>query len=481
MNRSKISMCAATIRCVLTALALASCAATDAPTVESPAPDYSWIDAIGERAIDESGIVGLAIAVAKDGETVYSGAFGHSDAERQRPATVDTMFDVASVGKQFTAAAILMLHEEGKLDLNDKVREYVPEMPDHLPNATIRQLLSHTAGFVEADLDEANPPAEYQQKRYGAELLSDYSLQNGETLFLPGETFWYSNTGYLLLGIVIERASGERYDQYLRRVLLEPLELNDVTVAARGPEYRMAQAINRSDTGIKEVPFIDMTAYGGAGSVCASIVDLLAWFRGLNDGHVIQAETLELMRSPSKVTGTESQALVPYGMAQRIGMFFGHPRVGHTGTFTGGSAALYVYPEDGLEIAVLSNTYGSGTRHAHTVESEIAMQMLSATLPDYDAIRQPLDAAQKQLITGDFSNGFNASFDSDDYLVVRQHDEVIESGLIHIGDLHFRDPANPMVHEYFLMDGDQVGWWVYSTSGSYVSVERRNTSHTQDD
>ena len=434
---------------------------------------YQWIDEIGQRTIVDQGTVGLSIAVAIQGKTVFTGVYGHADVEAKRPVQTDTAFDIASVGKMFTAAAILKLSEEGKLSLEQTARDFIPELPGHFPDASIRQLLSHTSGFVDARLDELNPPDRYKRKRYGIELLSDYALQNGEVQYRTGETFVYSNAGFLVLGIIVEQASGKRYDEYVRAHLLEPLGLDGVSVADRVAGPRMSEALRHGEEGIVEVPFIDMTAYSGAGSVCASPSELLTWLQALNAGDVISPESLQLMRTPSAVVGNSDKQKIPYGMAQRIGVLHGHRRVGHTGTFDGGSAVLNFYPDDGLEIAILSNTRGEGVPHARSIETEIASRILGVTPPDFPRMQKPLTEDQKNAISGNYSRGFNASFSEIDELIVTRNEEIIEKGLIHVGEMVFRDPANPLVYQYFLMDGESAGWWVYSVSGAYIEVERR--------
>ncbi len=462
---------------------LASCVSGDAarPTaalartsVESIAAEtVIGIESELRSAIEDGGLVGVSVAVAAGGAPVYAQGFGHADAGRSIPATKDTAFDVASIGKHFTAVAILLLRDEGRLSIDQKARDWVPELPDHFPDATIEQLLRHTSGFVDGELDEQNPPPEYRKKRYGAELLSDVAIARGSAEFPPDRTWVYSNAGYVVLGIIVERASGARYDRFVRERLLDPLRLDGISVLERVSEPRMAQALRRTESGVAEMPYIDMTAYGGAGSICASVVDLMTWWRALNDGSLLSPESLATLRSASTVTGVADRAEVPYGMAQRLGRLGGHRKVGHTGTFDGGSAALYYYPDDDLAVAVLSNTRGLGTPHARSLEAEIALEILD-TEPT-ETRRAPLSEEQKALIRGRYGHGgkkrFIAQFEGDELIVVI--DDRPAERLVHVGGLEFRNPAKPLVHEYFLMDGARVGWWVYNESASYVEVLRR--------
>ena len=147
------------------------------------------IRTLAEQAITEEGIVGLSIGVALDGEIVFQEGFGYIDEARTVPATAETGYDAGSIGKQFTAAAILQLVERGELSLDQSVHSIVPNIPSSFPDATIEQLLRHTSGFVSYEVDVYNAPADYLEPRYGEQLLTDTELLQGEALFPPGETF----------------------------------------------------------------------------------------------------------------------------------------------------------------------------------------------------------------------------------------------------------------------------------------------------
>ncbi len=431
------------------------------------------IRSIGNRAVKDDGMVGLSIGVAIDGVIVFSDGFGNADSDRSVSATAGTIYDIGSIGKQFTAVAILQLAERGELSLGDRVRSFVPELPPHFPDATIEQLLRHTSGFVSEELDELNAPIEYTRPRYGLELLSDVALQAGRMLFTENETWVYSNAGYLVLGLVVEAASGMRYDQYIRQHVLEPLAPHSMRVGEYAPPPQGSERLRRTHEGVAPVPFIHMSAYGGQGSICSSVIDLLHWSDALNDGRIISRNSLSLFRSTTQVRGAEGTAEIPYGMAQRFGSIDGHSKVGHTGTFDGGSAALAYYPGASLEIAVITNTRGQGTPHAYHIETEIAKLILGIPAPDVRAQRTPVTHEQRQAIEGAYTNGniFVATIERDELVAMRDGREIAR--LVHIGGMRFRDPDAPDVFEWFIMDGKNAGWWVHSVSGNFLEVVRR--------
>lgn len=462
---------------VVVAVMLAGCTrpalrVNDAPRL-SPTLEAE-IDAIGERVVTEDGIVGLSIAVAQNGTIVYARGFGHADAARTIPATADTIYDIASVGKQFTAAAIIQLVEHGKLTYGTRVKSLVPELPEHFPDATVEQLLRHTSGFVGGELDELNAPADYATPRYGLELLTDASLQTGRTLFAPEETWVYCNPGYLVLGLVVEAASGERYDDYVRDHVLAPLAPHGMLVCEYAPPPRGSRGLRRTEEGVAPVPFIHMSAYGGQGTICSSALDLIRWSIALSEGRIFSHESLVAFRTPSTVRGTHAIASIPYGMGQRLGVMDGHAKAGHSGTFDGGSAALFTYPDDNLDVAVISNTRGHGTPHAVSIEAEVAKLLLGVEPPDVEARRTPVSEAQKNAIEGTYTDGkrLTARIEGDELVEFEDGKEV--GRLVHIGNMRFRRPDKPDIYEWFVINGnDTAGWWIYSMSGNFLDVMRR--------
>ncbi|KAA3604910.1 MAG: class A beta-lactamase-related serine hydrolase [Planctomycetota bacterium] len=457
---------------VLTLIATIGCTTTQREVVITD-QQLQAVRAIGERFVTEAGIVGLSIGISVGGEIVFAEGFGHADAVRSIAVDEHTLYDIASVGKQFTAVAILSLLERGALSLEDRVRAYVPDLPAHFPDATINQLLRHTSGFVSGELDELNPPADYRRPRYGLKLLTDVELQTGRTIFRPEENFVYSNAGYLVLGLVVEAASGRRYDQYIRDQLLIPNQLEGMLVCERGEPPRMSQALHRTSDEVRPVPHIDMTAYSGQGAICTSVIDLLRWSHALNSGRILKPTSLKLFRSPSTLGGDHAELTVPYGMAQRLGHLGGHVKAGHSGTFDGGSATLMVYLQDDLEIAVIANTRGDGTPHAYRIELEIAKLLFGIALPDVSSQRRPLDPKDARRVAGTYSTGadqYEAAFEKDE-LIVLQDGRPIER-LVHIGSLRFRSMIDPSVLQSFILDGDGAGWWIYDLSGNYLEVLR---------
>lgn len=429
---------------------------------------------IARQAVANEGIVGLSIAVAIGDKIALVEGYGHLDLEKTRSATADTIYDIASIGKQFTAAAVLQLVDDGKLYLNDQIGNVVPATPEYFPNATIYELLHHTSGFVSGKLDELNPPPGLEKPRSGLEVLDDVGLQQGHIEFGRSETFQYSNSGYLLLGLAVESVSVRPYPEFVRDRLFTPAGMRNATVYDRSEEADMADSLHRSDEGVRRVPLIHMSVYAGQGSICSSVIDLIRWNNALERGEILAASSMREYRSTGRVRGYAGNADMPYGAGQRLGSFHGHRKVGHTGTYDGGSAVLATYPDADLTIAVLTNTNGRGVPHARTIESRVAALLLGVEDPVEPPTARPVPADVRSRIEGIY-NGGNNHYEArfiDDALHVLLGDKTVGS-LVWVGGMEFRDPDNPSVRDWFIMDGEVAGWWVYEVDGMCMNVSRR--------
>ncbi|MCA8953942.1 MAG: beta-lactamase family protein [Planctomycetes bacterium] len=459
---------------MLPALALFLGCAARPEVAPAPAIELDAIRGLANRAVTDGGIVGLAIGIAVDGRTVFAEGFGFADLERRRSVTAKTIFDVGSVGKQFTAAAILRLADRGELSLDDRVRKHVPATPANFPDATLADLLHHTSGFVDGDFDELHPPAALARPQHGLELLANTALQGGRAALPPRSNWTYSNSGYVLLGLVVESVSGRSYADFVAAELLEPLGVDSITVGVRPTGERSADSLRRVGDDVVRVPSIDMSVYGGAGSVCSDVVGLLAWEHALDGGRVLSPASWHACRTPGELVGRSAATASPYGMAQRLGSLHGWRKVGHTGSYAGGSAVLSHYPELGLTIAIATNTRGGDTPHALRLETEIAELVLAGCGPTAAPSALPIPPEVRVAIEGTYSNGRTRSNAHivDDHLVVREGDREV-GRFAYAGGLAFFDPARPLRREWFELDGPRAGWWVYARDGFPMGCLRR--------
>jgi CubicO group peptidase (beta-lactamase class C family) len=307
------------------------------------------IDADVHAVLLHTDTPGAAIAVFKDGRLVYRQAYGLRNREGHLPASVDTWFEIGSITKQFTAAAILQLQEAGKLSIDAKLATYLPDAP-HANEVTLRQLLSHTSGLPEyldgPDIEQvATRPATFDQL---VARIKDKPLD-----FAPGSRWSYSNTGYLMLGRVIEVVSHEPYRQYVRTHLLDPAGMTDTfTVADEGRHPTMAVGYRHAQGKLERAPTIHDTFGGAAGNLVSTLDDLERWNRALMGGKIVSPADYALMATSVMTTEKGS---AEYGLGLFVDSVEGQPRVGHTGGSFGFTTANEYFPKQGVRIIAFTN------------------------------------------------------------------------------------------------------------------------------
>ncbi|HEX2205711.1 MAG TPA: serine hydrolase domain-containing protein [Longimicrobium sp.] len=318
----------------------------------SPARLASAVDSLARAAVAETG-GGVSVAIVLGDSVILARGYGVADAGAGVAAGPETVYRAGSIAKQFTAAALLRLAEAGRLSLDDPLSKHLPDFPLRGRAVTLRQLLSHTSGlrgytsapeFRRAEREDV--PREW--------MLSLLGRRGFE--FAPGEAWSYSNTGYYLLALVVERASGMAYAEYVRAELARPLGLPSTAdcgdaVVSVDPSRRAA-GYTFAEGRLREADPISPAATLGAGSLCASAPDLARWARALATGRVVGLDAYREMTTEGRLSdGTR----LGYGLGQFVGTLDGVRRVQHGGTMNGFQAQLAYYPEAGLAIAVLAN------------------------------------------------------------------------------------------------------------------------------
>ena len=328
-----------------------------------------------------SAIPGLSAAILFPDGTVWLGTSGFAQVATKTPVTTQTAFAVASVSKTFTSALILALCEEGKLTLGTSVAKVLPGLGLD-PKITVRRLLDHTSGlrdfFLDARIDKA------LQGARGRTWTAARSLSYvGKPFSKPGRSFHYSNTNYLLLGMLAERVDGRSLAVQLRERFFGPLGLThtfeQIGQTAKGPVahgYRFltaakaAKPIDLSD-GTTMMPFTSVvTAAGAAGSIASTPEDLVRWAKALYGGNVLQPMTRIAMLTDVAMTGSR-KATLPYGLGIQSVDIAGRRALGHTGRLLGFRSIVRWLPSEGIAIAVLTN-------QSRTDPAPIAQSLLQA-------------------------------------------------------------------------------------------------------
>jgi CubicO group peptidase (beta-lactamase class C family) len=336
---------------------------------------------------------GCALGVAQNGRTLLSRAYGMADLEHDVPNTPETVFEAGSVSKQFTAAAIVLLARQGKLSLDDDVRRWIPEVPDYGTPITLRHLLNHTSGLRDwgTVVQLAGWPrgTRIHTHAHALDVISRQKSLN----FTPGEEFLYSNTGYNLLAMVVEKASGVSFAEFSRRELFEPLGMtrtqwrDDFTRMVKG----RAQAYTRGDSAWhQQMPFENVHGNGG---LLTTVGDLLRWNQALTDGTLAGLDTLE---TQGVLTGGRK---IDYALGLYIQRYRGTREVAHGGATAGYRAYLARYPEHGLSVALLCNAASANPSGAFRAVDAILGDRLRDEAPAPAAV-VPMEVAELERRAG---------------------------------------------------------------------------------
>lgn len=365
----------------------------------------SAVAPIAERALQEQGIVGFSVGISHKGQPVYLAGFGIADLEQQRLPTGDTQYEIASISKMFTAVLILQLVEKGLLDLDAPVASYLSEYEGPLRTAPIRSLLNHTSGFRDGPLSYTRTPTPIGLGRKTSaiqERVTDPVLSRGEASFSPGYHFRYSNGGYLLLGLIIEKVTRKPFGDVVREQIFEKVGMIHSTVGELDRRYATRYYLRRESGDPVSVPTLEIP-HDGSGSIISTPRELLAFQSALNDGRLLTAASLKLMREPTVIKSSTGSVKVPFGFSTAHGPVGGRQKLGHQGTWSG-STVLAHYPDEGLTIAVLTNTdaFGAGSTHALELESSIAHAIFRDTSPVFSPTPLPFDEEFASLLTGRF-------------------------------------------------------------------------------
>jgi len=333
-------------------------------------------------AYERTDAPGCALGVIRDGEFIYRRGYGMANLEYALPLGPQSVFRIGSTSKQFTAAAIALLAERGKLSLDDPLRRHFPEFPGWADGVTVRQLIHHSSGIRDylelAFLAGKADDADYYTDAWVLDLLS----RQRETNFPPGAQYLYSNSGYLLLAHIVQRVSGQSLRQYAAEHIFGPLGMRDThfhddhshVVPRRASGYAPA-----TDGGYR----ISMTTLDlvGDGGVFTTVDDLLLWDRNFYDNRLGQGgpRLITTMTTPGSLTGGET---LDYAFGLRIDDFEGLSLISHGGAFVGYRAEMLRFPQQRLSVAVLCN-------RADATPSQLAREVARQFLPPRPGTRPP--------------------------------------------------------------------------------------------
>lgn len=298
----------------------------------------------------ERHIPGLALAVVVDGRIRLAKGYGVADLELRTPVREDSPFLVASITKMFTATATMLLVQDGKVRLDAPIGDYLDELPAHWRPLTVRQLLAHTSGLGSHSAHDVSPcgPGPEESRYTHQDVIAEIACLPLD--FEPGSDWSYSDTGYLVLGLLIERMSGLAYDDFLRRRIFTPLGMASTRLMGPiGVEDGRATGYAWVDGELRRGPVLNRVVEGPSGGLVSTVVDLAKFDGALARGDLLPVPVLMTMWRPAEV-GTAR-----YGLGFGLRPVGGRQQIGHTGGGPSAATSFARFPDDGFTVIVLTN------------------------------------------------------------------------------------------------------------------------------
>ena len=342
---------------------IATLACTLTSALGAQTSSLAGVDRVVNAEMARTKTPGVAIAIIQKGRVVVAKGYGYANVEHNVPTTVETIFQSGSLGKQFTAAGVMLLVEQGKIGLDDPLTKYFPDAPATWRGITVRNLLTHTSGIPDYEGATDTSVVIDLRRDYTEDDLQRFAYKL-KLEFPAGSRWHYSNTGYVLLGIIVHKASGQFYGDFLRERVFAPLGMTTTRIISeedivphRAAGYRLSAGVLKNQEWV--APKLNTTADG---SLYLSINDLIAWEKGLRSGAILTAASWKMVNDPVTLT---SGNRYPYGFGWFVDTVAGQQRLSHSGSWQGFTSFIARYRGDDLTIIVLTNSAaGSPTRIA---------------------------------------------------------------------------------------------------------------------
>jgi len=331
------------------ALALVGCGGSSAPSPpgQQPGSLAAAVDAVAQAAMQQQGMPGMTVALAKKGSMLYVQGYGVSDLSSRQATQPSVLFEIGSITKQFTAALIMKLQEQGQLHVDDSITTYLPEY--NFPSAiTLRMMLTHTSGLA----NFTDFPQLGDWVRNGvSEATVLTAVSQAPLQFRPGTQYSYSNSNFFALGTIIEKLTGQSYADNLDRYIFQPLGLTNTSYSLPAAGQ---SATGYTDNGSGLVPAIlwDRSAAFAAGALSSNVYDLVAWDNALMNGKVVSPASFKAMTTSN---GFQIPGGGSYGFGLALWTFNNRPIIWHNGQIGGFTAETAVFLDSGFTVVVLTN------------------------------------------------------------------------------------------------------------------------------
>jgi CubicO group peptidase (beta-lactamase class C family) len=446
---------------VLAATAVVLSAAAGAQDKKSAAVDEVFAD------VAKPGSPGCALAVGRGGKIIYEKGYGLANIEENVSITPQSIFDIGSTSKQFTAASILLLEKQGKLSINDDIRKYLPEIPDYGHKITILHLLNHTSGLRDYltlfELAGINTDSVTTDEDALAIIVNQKTLN-----FEPGNEWLYSNSGFFLLSMIVKRVSGKTLAEFSAENIFAPLEMKHTLyrydhtriVANRALAY---DAKETQEGYSINVSYFEQT---GDGAVHTSVEDLLKWDENFYNGKVGGKEFLAELQEPSKLNSGKP---LNYAKGLMVGKYRGLPIAEHGGSWGGYRAQLLRFPEQHFSVACLCNVGNAGPekRALRVADIYLAEEMKEPATREKEGTKR--EKKETVAVTLDKLAGYAGSFRSEELRATYQL--VVEDGKLKLASIQSGDG---FLHSPQHMDLRPVGLdvFVVDDEGLQFAFER---------
>ncbi len=388
---------------------------------------------------------GATVIVTLDGKTLFRQAYGMASIAQQQTMTPETTLRLGSISKQFTAVAILMLAEAGKLSTSDKLVQFLPDYPAQGRQVTIEHLLTHSSGIV-SFTDKADFDANIAREFTVDQMINGFKDDPLE--FAPGTAFNYNNSGYFLLGAIIEKISGMSYAKFVEQNIFAPLGMHNTYYEGHEPSpQRMAAGHTCRDGAFVPCDEISVSQVYAAGALVSNVDDMARWENAIASGKLISVENCRRAFTPYILADGSSCG---YGYGWEIGSLQQRPMLAHSGGINGFMTSALRLPEDKLFVAVLSNA-DFGIVDPEYLAHKIGAIALGEPLVDFEEIK--LDAEALDAYVGVYT--VNASEqrtfwrDADQLFMQRTGGDVAQ---VHPHSAHGFFIKNTLVHMEFLRD-----------------------------
>jgi CubicO group peptidase (beta-lactamase class C family) len=333
--------------------ASAAISGLSAQVIQPTADDLSGMDQRIQAEMAANNIPGVLIGVASRGRLVHVKSYGLANVELGVPVSDSTVFEIGSISKQFVATAIMLLVEDGRIGLDDGIHEYLYDLPSEWLGVTVRQLLTHTSGIP--DYEEIQTYEAYRFRFTPEQIIRVAHSRPMD--FEPGTGWYYSNTGYFLLSLIVERIEGRPLGQVLQSRVFEPLGMNQTRLADPEdiiPHRASGYWVDRMGVELMNRDATQTSSTLGAGGIASSVHDMAKWDEALNGDGILSDESKSAMWTPVVLPNGDSTG---YGFGWSVGEYRGYPSVGHGGQVSGFVADFRRLPDQEVAIIVFANRY----------------------------------------------------------------------------------------------------------------------------